>query len=372
MQILIVEPFFGGSHKSWAEGFQSFSSHKVEILSLPGRHWKWRMFGGAVELAKQFLAADFQPDILIASDMLDLATFVSLCRNRLSKTVISLYFHENQITYPWSSNDADLDLKRDNHYGFINYTSSLVADSVFFNSKYHLASFTESLGPFLKQFPDHKTVENIEKIKKKSSVLYLGMNLKKFDDHKTQPTYHEPVIVWNHRWEYDKNPDLFFNSLCRLKDEKIPFKLIVLGQSYSKSPSIFKDIEILLSNQIIHFGYASSFKDYANLLWQSDLLLVTSNQDFFGGSVVEAIYCGCFPILPNRLAYPEHVPKDEFQNHFYENEEELYEKLHSLVFQFKSKQNTEKLKNFVAHYDWSILAPIYDHTFDRMLLSFKK
>jgi glycosyltransferase involved in cell wall biosynthesis len=247
-----------------------------------------------------------------------------------------------------------------------------VADSIFFNSEYHLTSFTESLGLFLKQFPDHKTLQNIEKIKEKSSTLYLGMDLKKFDDYKIQITYNEPIILWNHRWEYDKNPDLFFKVLCRLKDEKVPFKLIVLGQSYSKSPSIFKDIEKLLSNQIIHFGYVFSFKEYANLLWQSDLLLVTSNQDFFGGSVVEAIYCNCFPILPDRLAYPEHVPKEEYPDHFYKSEEELYKKLRSLVFHFERKQVSEKLKNFVTRYDWSNLAPIYDLTFENLFREFTK
>ncbi len=367
MQILIVEPFFGGSHKKWAEEYQKCSVHDVEIISLPGRHWKWRMFGGAVDLAKTFLASDFQPDLLIASDMLDLGTFVSLCRNKLSKTAISIYFHENQITYPWSP--VDVDLKRNNHYGFINYTSALIADSIFFNSKYHLASFTESLGPFLKQFPDHKTLENIEKIREKGKVLYLGMNLDKFDDYRIQLTHNEPIILWNHRWEYDKNPDLFFEVLLRLKEESILFKLIILGQSYSKIPPIFKEIEKQFANEIIHFGFVPTFKEYATLLWQSDILPVTSNQDFFGGSVVEAIYCNCFPILPSRLAYPEHIPKEDHKNHFYKSDDELYQKLKSTILNLKGFKNSEFLKNYVARYDWSNLAPFYDATFDTLIHS---
>ena len=363
MQILIVEPFFGGSHKKWAEDFQRFSEHEVEVLSLPGRHWKWRMYGGAVELAKHFLDSEFQPDLLIASDMLDLSTFVSMCRKKLSTTTISLYFHENQITYPWSPNDQDVSLKRNNQYGFTNYTSSLVADFLFFNSKYHLTSFTDSLEPFLKQFPDHNSLENIPKIKAKSKVLYLGLDLKRFDQFKTQLVHNEPIILWNHRWEYDKNPELFFNTLLRLKKENITFKLIVLGQSFSKSPSIFNNIKKLFETEILHFGYVSSFKEYAHFLWQSDILPVTSNQDFFGGSVVEAIYCNCFPILPNRLAYPEHIPKNEFQNYFYKNDDELYDKLQKAILFIKKGKSPESLQNFVAQYDWSKLASVYDSTF---------
>ena len=369
MQILLVEPFFGGSHKKWAEGFQKYSVHDVKILSIPGRHWKWRMYGGAVELAKQFLATDFHPELLIASDMLDLATFVALCRKRLSNTLISLYFHENQITYPWSPDDEDIKLKRNNQYGFINYTSALAADAIFYNSKYHLTSFTESLESFLKQFPDYLNLENIQSIVDKSNVLHLGMDLTKFNDFNTENTEIQPVILWNHRWEYDKNPELFFKTLLRLKEEKISFKLIVLGESYSKTPSIFKEIESLFKNQIIHFSYADSFDEYANLLWKANILPVTSNQDFFGGSIIEAIYCNCFPILPNRLAYPEHIPKALHDDHFYENEEAFYIKLRNAVFNISIWKNGQSLQNFVSRYDWSTLAPHYDSTFENLVHS---
>ena len=59
MKILLVEPYFSGSHKSWAEGYQSFSNHNIRIISLPGKFWKWRMHGGAISLAKQFMEMDF-------------------------------------------------------------------------------------------------------------------------------------------------------------------------------------------------------------------------------------------------------------------------------------------------------------------------
>ena len=54
MKILILEPYFTGSHKQWALGYKKFSKHEVKILSMRGQFWKWRMHGGAVTLAKQF------------------------------------------------------------------------------------------------------------------------------------------------------------------------------------------------------------------------------------------------------------------------------------------------------------------------------
>ncbi len=48
------------------------------------------------------------------------------------------------------------------------------------------------------------------------------------------------------------------------------------------------------------YGYVESLADYARLLWRADILPVTSQHDSFGASVVEAIYCGVYPLLPRR------------------------------------------------------------------------
>ena len=122
-------------------------------------------------------------------------------------------------------------------------------------------------------------------IQSKSSVLPLGMDLKKFDSYKKTSTNNIPVLLWNHRWEYDKNPTLFFESLFQLKAAGIAFKVIILGENYKQSPPIFAEAKEKLANKIIHFGYAKSFADYAKWLWHADILPTTSHQDFFGGSI---------------------------------------------------------------------------------------
>ena len=109
MRILIVEPYFTGSHASWAEGYVCNSRHEVEILKLSGAYWKWRMHGGAVTLARQFLDSGKRPpDVILATDMLDVTTFQALTRSVTANTPFAMYFHENQLTYPWSSTDRDV------------------------------------------------------------------------------------------------------------------------------------------------------------------------------------------------------------------------------------------------------------------------
>lgn len=367
MKILLVEPFFTGSHKNWATEFQQFSKHEVKILSLPGYHWKWRMHGASVTLALQFLQMEFAPDLILATDMLDLNLFLSLTRSKTHGIPTAVYFHENQLTYPWSPGDADVKLKRDNHYAFINYTTALAADKVFFNSQYHRQSFLGELPRFLQSFPDYKNTETAETIAAKSSVLPLGLNLAKFNEHQPSVTEKPPrcVVLWNHRWEYDKNPEGFFNALFQIADKGIEFHLVVLGESYERYPPVFDQAKQILANKILHWGYAESFAEYARWLWIADLLPVTSTQDFFGASVVEAMYCNAIPFLPKRLAYPEHLPEKYHATYFYE-EEDFVNKLQRRIWDV-SYLRVMDTQQYALKYGWDKLGERYDREMELLL-----
>ncbi|HEY6008066.1 MAG TPA: DUF3524 domain-containing protein, partial [Geobacteraceae bacterium] len=312
MDITILEPYFAGSHATWAEEYARHSRHRVAILSLPGRHWKWRMHGGAVTLARQFLAAPDEPDLLLASDMLDLTTFLALTRRRTARCRTALYCHENQLTYPWSPDDGDPPQQRDAHYGFINYASALAADAVLFNSAYHRRAFLDELPRFLKGFPDQNEPGSVATIAAKSRVLPLGLDLGRLDGFRPAAAVERggrpPLILWNHRWEYDKNPEEFFAVLLQLADEGHAFEVAVLGECFAKQPAIFERARHRLGRRVVQWGYVKDFAAYAGWLWRADVLPVTSVHDFFGASVVQALYCTCHPLLPDRLAYPEHIP----------------------------------------------------------------
>ena len=176
MNITLIEPFFTGSHATWATKYAHFSAHEISILSLSGHYWKWRMHGGAVTLAERFLKCDALPDLLLVTDMLDLTTFLALTRHKTARLPVAIYFHENQICYPWSSKDRDITHKRDQHYGFINYSSALAADVVVFNSRYHQEAFLDELPRFLKQFPEPNELPTVATIRSKSCVLPLGFD----------------------------------------------------------------------------------------------------------------------------------------------------------------------------------------------------
>ena len=365
MKILIVEPYYTGSHKQWADGYKKYSNHEIKIISMKGQFWKWRMHGGSVTLAKTYVEMDWKPDLIFCSDMLDLSTFLSLTRKQTKNIPVAIYFHENQISYPWSPKDRDVINKRDNHYGFINYTSALSADKVFFNSNFHMNSFLDCLKPFLKSFPDNHEIETIKTIKEKSKVLPVGLELSKFKNVNTQKSS-EPVILWNHRWEYDKNPEFFFNTLKKIKDNGLSFKLIIVGESFGNTPEVFEKAKIEFEKDIIEWGYLKTFSEYAECLYKSDILPVTSNQEFFGVSVMEAIYCGVWPILPERLSYNELFPDAGHKNNFYSNDSFFYKKIERAILDIE-KIRKISLQKIPKKYDWVTISKKYDQTLDELV-----
>ncbi len=363
MQILLIEPYDTGSHGVWMRGYQRHSAHDVHILSLEGQFWQWRMLGGAVTLAERFRALEIWPDLIVASDMLDLTTFLALTRPMTAHIPAALYFHENQLTYPVGPRQ-----KLQQHYAFINYASALAADAVFFNSAFHRDIFFEELPRLLKHYPDHTNLHTVETLRARSGVLPVGVALRRYDMHRPDTTRRAdapPLIVWNHRWEHDKNPLPFFRALYALAGEGLPFEVAIVGENTRRDPEEFRQARERLGARVVQYGYMDSFADYARLLWDADIAVSTSNQDFFGIAVVETIYCGCWPVLPKHLNYPALVPEAWHAQTLYTTDAGLLYTLRKRLrdVQQGARPASPDLRAHVSVFDWETLAPQYDAAF---------
>jgi len=359
MNLWLIEPYYTGSHQAWADGFQAHSNHVVRLLSLPGRFWKWRMQGGAVTLAGLAQATGERPDLILASDMLNLPTFLTLSRD-LIRVPVALYFHENQLTYPLQAGE-----KRDLHYGFINFVSALRADALLFNSAYHLEAFLDELPRLLKHFPDYNELWTVDALRAKAQVLSLGLDLRRFDAHRPSdqagqgPRGGRPLILWNHRWEYDKDPETFFRAIYTLASEGVDFGLVLLGESFRRQPAEFLEARQRLPGRIVHFGYAEDTATYSRLLWQADVVVSTALHEFFGAAIVEACYCGCTPILPRRLSYPELIPPAYHDACLYDDLNGLLARLRHALLHIEETR-AFSLQPDMARFDWRQMAPRYD------------
>jgi glycosyltransferase involved in cell wall biosynthesis len=352
----LIAPYYGGSHRAWADGYARHSAHRVELLTLPARFWKWRMHGGAATLAEQARALAARPEVILASDMLNLPAFYGLTRDLLADVPVLLYCHENQLTYPLQPGE-----KRDLTYGMINWTSMLAADRVAFNSAYHLEAWYEELPRLLKHFPDCSHLPLVPGVRAKSIVLPVGCDLRRLDGANSRCSSGEvPVILWNQRWEYDKAPEIFLRALDVLAEEELAFQVILAGGNVRQRADEFEAARERLGERVIHYGWADA-ETYARLLWRADVVVSTALHEFFGISVVEATYCGSLPLLPRRLAYPEVIPPEYHQLCLYDDFEDLIQRLRWVLTRLDGvRAAAHGLREATARFDWAAMAPQYD------------
>ncbi len=306
-RILVVEPYYGGSHKQFLIGLSKIIDAEFIFLTLPARKWKMRMQLSApwfVDCIKNL--ADRCFDTVLCSTFVDVAVLKAMLTNVEdwnSNCIFCTYFHENQFAYP--SQIADRSLQQ---FTALNFTTALTSDKLAFNSEYNRNTFFDSSARYIKRSVDMDLRGVLHQIEEKSTILYPGVD---FDGVYCKKGRKDsiPVICWNHRWEHDKDPDSFFRALYELEKRKYEFKIIVLGQSFQKNPDCFSKAKDHFKNKTIHFGYAESRDEYLSLLQRSDIVVSTALHEFFGISIVEAVHYGCIPVVPDRLSYPELYPK---------------------------------------------------------------
>ena len=359
-KILFLESFYSGSHKAFADGLKHNSRHKIDILTMPARFWKWRMKGAAMYFAEQINNIE-KYNLIFATDLINISDLKAFLGSKCPPII--LYFHENQLAYPLNKNE-----KLDYHYGLTDFTNVITSDCVVFNSETHRSTFLKELPIFLNHLPDFVPLWPIDKITSKSIVIYPGIEdavLSK-EDQLENTKNSIPIIIWNHRWEFDKNPTTFFNVLFKLKEENIPFKLALLGEKYKKQPPVFKEAAARLKENIIHTGYIESYSDYLNMLKKGDIVISTANQENYGIAVIEAILAGCMPLLPNRLSYPELIPAEFHSECLYTNEDDLEKKLKRALKGDKVfKQNV--LIDRMSELCWSTIIKIFDNLFQELI-----
>lgn len=376
MRIWLVSPYHTGSHQAWAEGYAHHSRHDVVLLTMAGRFWKWRMQGGAIELAAQarrLLADGSPPDVILATDMLNAPAWLGLLRDVLpARVALALYMHENQLTYPCRPGEG-----RDLTYAMINWLSQLAADRVIFNSRYHHDTWFDELPRLLKHYPDYNHLAHVAQVKARSCVIPVGIDAGTIRNaavdaraNSSPPrsrspshpvTSSPPLILWNQRWEHDKRPDRFFDLLYRLRAEGVAFRLAVAGENFRNVPQEFDEARLRLADVIEHWGYADTRAGYLRLLAEADLVISTTEHEFFGISVLEAMAAGAFPLLPNRLSYPELIPASQHPWCLYNDDEDLFFKAKDRLQHHDPGRTPSLLRESVGErFDWTAVVRVYD------------
>ncbi|MGM0451815.1 MAG: tRNA-queuosine alpha-mannosyltransferase domain-containing protein [Thermodesulfobacteriota bacterium] len=320
---LFLEPFYGGSHKNFADGLIAHSRHVIDLHFLPARFWKWRMRGAALYFLHQ-IADPASCEGIITSDLMSASDFKAIAGPDCPPILV--YFHENQLTYPLSAGET-----MDYQFGFTDITTALAADRLLFNSKAHLQMFLDAMPEFLNRMPDFRPKWAIEAIEEKAGICYPGCAFPADCGDTGETAGGPPIVVWNHRWEHDKDPETFFSVMEQVRQRGIDFRIAVLGEVFARRPRAFDRALEQLGDRIVQFGYAAGRRQYFEWLKAASVVVSTARQENFGLSIVEAVRCGCLPLLPDRLSYPELIAPKYHDTCLYRRPEELTDKLTAVL-----------------------------------------
>ena len=325
-RILCLEAYYGGSHRAFLDTWIAHSRHDWTLRTLPARHWKWRMRGSAMWFA-QLRARDpaGRFDAIVTSDMTAVAELRAMADPAPHRPPVICYFHENQLTYPLSPHDV-----RDYQYGFTNITSVLASTQAWFNSYHHRDSFLRAAAALLAKMPDHRP-RIADRLLHNSAVWYPAVEQPEPASDKPRRGDQPLRILWNHRWEYDKNPRPFLTSLVKLRDAGCNYEVVFLGERFRAAPPALGSLVDQIADRVVVDGFAQTRAAYWRELSRCDVVVSTAIQENFGLAVLEAILAGCHPLLPDRLSYPEILPSWAHSGCLYPNYRALTARLRQLA-----------------------------------------
>lgn len=300
MQIVAMESFDRGSHRHFRDTLTRHSSHRWHWIVNDGTPWKWAMRAGGLAP----LGNCPMPDVFFCTSLLDVAVARVQVENKIGKRVPTvLYMHENQVEYP-ADPDRQQD-QRDVHFALTNLNSIMSVDLILWNSRWNLESFLHGIVKVLEPCRGIPFDNLEQRVRDRSNVAWCPVEV-------PSPSYPSPIepsdsplVVWPHRHEHDKGPDLLLDLARSHRDH--PIRWALLGERFDQVPKAIEQFRTEFANSIV-FDDCPSRQMYESILGGADWVCSTARHEFFGLAVVEAMFAGCLPWVPSGLSYRELLP----------------------------------------------------------------
>jgi glycosyltransferase involved in cell wall biosynthesis len=312
MRLLLLSAYHSASHRYWCEGLMAaLPEFDWTLKTQPARHFSWRVRASGwlwaladdADLSRKY-------DLVIATSLCEVVTLKALCP-ALRDTPLWLYFHENQFAHPigdrqWASHQQG--------WQFQSIQNALCADRIDFNTAFNRDTFFAGARRLLKKFPERLPNRPLQRLEAHSGVLAVPLT-ERFAQFRDAPK-NRRLIVWNHRWEWDKQPERFLKALTELAAEGIDFEVAMLGSGSGRKTGEFQEYRDALGPRVRHWGEAHE-ATYSAFIREAGIGVSCALHDFQGLATLELAQAGATVVVPRRVAYPECLP----DAHFYEGSE---------------------------------------------------
>jgi hypothetical protein len=297
LDILALEPFYGGVRKAMLETVMRCSRHRWTLLKLPPRRIERRLSAAAHWFAEQ-LSRHWagQLDLLFTSEAMNLADLLRLLPMLENKPTV-VYFHSNQLPeQPQDYNVNDL----------VNLSTAQCAGELWFNSEFHLRDFARRAQALVERHPELSSRDPIPQLLTKSRLVTPPIDLKLGERELAQPVARQKRLIFVDTRDADMT--LLNLGLATLAGRGEAFELVTVGPL------------VALSRDFQRTTVAES-DDSAQIsaLLRAETFLSAHRRAPADLYAVKALATNCWPILPDEGFYREMIPRKLHESCLYDS-----------------------------------------------------
>ena len=289
LDILALEPFFGGARRAMLETIMRYSRHRWTLLRLPPRRIERRLAAAAHWFSEQLSRHWFgRADVLFTSEAMNLADLLRMVPDLTSKPSV-VYFHDNQLPAEGMRAESPLHL--------VNLTTANAATEIWFNSLYHLKTFLRKATSLVDKHPELSARNPLPELTGKAHLMPPPVDFTLDHDvlQQEQLTRDARVLFVDTRDADLRSLNKALHILER-RNEKVTLVTIgpVVGlETQGQRYTIAEQDEITQIRALHQAGVMFSTRSHAAADYHA----------------VRALNAGCWPIFPDTGVYPELLPE---------------------------------------------------------------
>jgi hypothetical protein len=291
LDILALEPFYGGIRRSMLETIVRCSRHRWTVLKLPPRRMERRLTAAAVWFAEQLKAHWVgRLDILFTSEAVNLANLFQLMP-QLARHPSVVYFHGNQLP-PAGVRDTK-------PFEIVNLNTAASATEVWFNSQFHRRDFFDRATSLIGLHPDMAGQNPLPTMRAKAQVLSPPIDMGPVAEARRAnpvPERDSNALFVDTR---DADLKLFNEALARLRARGEKLRLITVG------PLGALDLPADVPRRTLPENAES---EHAKALLEAGVFVSVKRSAPCDFIAVRALVAGCRPVVPDEGVYPEILP----------------------------------------------------------------
>jgi len=300
LDILALEPFYGGVRRAMLSAVARCSRHRWTLLKLPPRRMERRLAAAANWFAEQ-LERHFSGhvDVLFTSEALNLASLYRLMPDLANRPSV-VYFHESHL--------PSINAREGGAFELVNLNTATAASEIWFNSKYHLKNFLSRGTALVARHSELASHDPMPAITAKAQLVYPPTDL----GYVSEVRAAQPQQV--------REPDTLF---VETRDADVKLLNWAL-ESVHAAGHRFKLITVGPVKQLSNDWPRTTIREVdepAQVLGmlQSSILVSVKPKATSDYLCMRGMLAGCRPIVPDAGVYPELIPQALHASCLYKN-----------------------------------------------------